>query len=90
MAANRCSNCNTNWPLGAAYKPTCPECGEPTAYFQNAQPIEAGEAASRRKHAEFERYFAEREERQRAELASYDPERIGDDVEAALRSETGP
>jgi hypothetical protein len=59
MSALRCSICGTSWPSEESYNP-CPECEEPTDIIWNAQPISREEAASRKNHADFERYLAER------------------------------
>lgn len=62
MAANRCSICGISWPMRSEYDP-CPQCLDSTDRVGNATPISEAEAASLKNHAEFERYYKEREER---------------------------
>lgn len=63
----RCSLCGITWPYVPRDYGTCPECGEKTDRFTKSTPISEDEARSRKAHAEFERYYREREERQLAE-----------------------
>lgn len=41
----------------------CPVCEEKTSPFRNAEPMAAEEARSIKLHADFERYYSEREAR---------------------------
>lgn len=67
MASNRCSICGINWPMRREYDP-CPQCLTPIDRGSlNATPIDEEEAKSLKNHAEFERYYEEREERRRRE-----------------------
>lgn len=55
--AYRCSICAVDWPYDSLEYQTCPECGEQTSGIRDANPIDAGEARSRKRHAEFERWL---------------------------------
>lgn len=66
MPAFRCSRCSTNWPFISDYQP-CPECGEKTDSIGNAESIDEAEAKSRKLHADFDRWYDEREGKQLAE-----------------------
>lgn len=84
MPARRCGSCKTDWPVSVvipdafdemsgepATRPAytvCPECQKATTYKLGIDPIDPDEAESRRKHAEFEAYFSDWDEkRQRAQ-----------------------
>lgn len=54
--ARRCSFCSTDWPDKKIYK-VCPECLEETSRLRDADPLEDDEAADRKLHAEFERFY---------------------------------
>ena len=70
MSARRCSKCKTLWPderyVGADGEARmyekCPECQAITELVEE-EPIGVAEADDRRKHAEFDRYYAAREEK---------------------------
>ena len=65
MSAYRCNPCSTNWPPSSDYNP-CPECEGKTDFFSNTDSIDADEALSRKKHADFERFWEERESKRQA------------------------
>jgi hypothetical protein len=67
VSAYRCNPCSTNWPASVkvadvteTFNP-CPECDGKTDFLSNATPIEDTEAISRKRHADFERWYADRE-----------------------------
>ncbi len=77
--ARRCESCKTDWPTTVvipdefdemsgerkcrpAYT-VCPECQKATTYKLDGDPIPDEEVDSRRKHAEFEAYFKDWDER---------------------------
>ena len=57
----RCSICAINWPRTADYA-KCPTCEGKTDVLGNATPIDLAEATSLKNHAEFERFYAKREQ----------------------------
>lgn len=68
-ASRRCSHCDLNWPTSPEVKyRTCPECGRET-WEHIDKPMDHSEAGervrkieeSKRKHEEFEAYYAERD-----------------------------
>ena len=59
MSARRCSFCAINWPPTSEYK-VCPICEGENSPFFNATPLDADDAAQMKRHAEFERYYTER------------------------------
>lgn len=63
MSAYRCSTCLTNWPPTTEFQ-ACPECDERTSFMGNADPIDPAEALSRKRHADFEKYYADRSAKQ--------------------------
>lgn len=70
FSAYRCTNCSTNWPPTGEFA-VCPECGDNSSPMGQAVPIDVAVAVSRKRHAEFERFYAEREAaRMAAELES--------------------
>lgn len=71
MAARRCSLCAINWPTKAEYI-DCPVCEEKTSRMYNADPLDEEEAASLRKHAEFDRYYERREAARSGETVDKD------------------
>lgn len=66
MNAYRCPMCLVNWPHHSLYQP-CPECGEQTSAIRDIEPIDADEALSRKRHADFERYCEDRDNRRFAD-----------------------
>lgn len=54
MAAERCSDCGINWPIGTKQ---CGQCLSDLDHFLYATSITAAEAKSLRALAEFERYY---------------------------------
>lgn len=60
MTAYRCPLCLINWPHTSEFQP-CPECNTPTETFTNSDPIDMKEALSRKRHADFGRYCAQRD-----------------------------
>lgn len=60
MAARRCTICANDYPSTNEYK-TCPVCEERTSRFSNITPMPDDEARSIKLHAEFERYYEQRE-----------------------------
>lgn len=75
MAAFRCSRCGVDWPQAPSYR-ECPSCGEKTDLLSNAKPLPLAEAASKKKHLEFER-FCEARDQQRARAGELSPEEVG-------------
>lgn len=59
MAANRCSICAVNWPVGYGYI-TCPHCGGKVSTITDADPITVDEAAFIKKRLAFDAYYAKR------------------------------
>lgn len=78
MSALRCPQCLTNWPATAikteketiTFQP-CPECGVPTSFMTNAEPLDDDEATSRQRHADFEKFYAEHAAKQFNEELDY-------------------
>lgn len=58
--ALRCSTCSLAWPRRREFN-TCPECGDATWVSTTSEPMPEPEARSRKAHADFERFYAERE-----------------------------
>jgi hypothetical protein len=77
MTAYRCSICGISWPFRSEYNP-CPQCGDHIDRPCNATPISEVEAKSLKAHADFERYYEERErkKRQEADAAFLEQSRI--------------
>lgn len=65
FSAYRCTNCSTNWPPTGEFA-VCPECGDTCSPMGQASPIPVGEAVSRKRHAEFERFYVDWEARRMA------------------------
>jgi hypothetical protein len=69
MAALRCSLCAVNWPADYSLFQYCPECGDPKdpdgrvkcSWMVSETPIDTKEARSRKRNADFERYYEQRE-----------------------------
>ncbi len=75
MSAYRCSNCAVNWPPTSEFQP-CPQCESKTDMIGNTDPIDVSEALSRKRHADFERYYS-------ARSATH----VGDELEQLIQSE---
>ena len=63
MSAYRCSNCCVSWPPTSEFQP-CPECESKTDFIGNTDPMDAKEALSRKRHADFEKFYSERSAKQ--------------------------
>lgn len=85
MSARHCALCGVNWPKRPQFR-RCPECEARTSVRPDAEPLADDEADTRRKRAEFDRYYAAREERRLAQLEDYDAAQIGDEVERELNA----
>ena len=58
--ARRCPACKTDWPTLNGKTPdfqVCPECEKSTQVVLDGDPISLREAVSRRKHADFDRWY---------------------------------
>jgi hypothetical protein len=66
--SRRCSICAANWPDEKDYQP-CPECGEQTDRISEIIPMDADEARSRKRLAEFEAFMEKWD-------ATHDPARL--------------
>jgi hypothetical protein len=68
MPARRCSICAADWPHRDDFK-KCPECGERTSPVSNIDAMDLREAMSRKRSAEFERFYEKWD-------ATHPPERL--------------
>jgi hypothetical protein len=66
MSTYRCNPCSTNWPPTTEFQ-DCPECQARTAFGRNADPIDLSEALSRKRHADFNRFYEDREAKRLAD-----------------------
>lgn len=64
----RCSPCDINWPYDRPVYDHCPECGTMTLLSKDDASMTDAEGASRKKHAEFERFYRAREDQIVAEF----------------------
>lgn len=71
-SAFRCPVCLTNWPPTGEFA-VCPECRQETSPMSSPTPIPVGEAVSRKRYADFEVFYADRE----ARLLAQDIDRMG-------------
>lgn len=55
----RCGICGVSWPDDRAFDP-CPECEQPTQRMSMMEPLSLDEAWTRKRHADFERFYARR------------------------------
>lgn len=62
----RCSICGVNWPHDARFNP-CPECGDETSGIKDPPSLDMAEALRRKNHADFERFYADREANRKRE-----------------------
>ena len=75
MSTYRCPVCLVNWPPTREFT-TCPECESKTDFITNDNPMDVKEALSRKRHADFEKFYAERSAKQ-----------AGDELEHLVRSD---
>lgn len=58
--AYRCSTCGVDWPNTSRFS-RCPACGEKSDLIGNGSPIPMGDAMSKARHLEFERFYDQRD-----------------------------
>jgi len=71
MAAYRCSTCTIDWPANHAAFAACRSCDAATSYVAEAEGLSLEEAWPLARRMDFERFYAERGERE-ADLSYID------------------